>query len=214
MNVYKRNGTVVPFDKHKIITAVNKAAQEIDGQTYPFTAEAIGNYVESLNKDLSVEEIQDIIEDQLMNCERKDIARAYIRYRYRREVARKNSSDFFDAIAEKLGGKKIENSNANVDEASFGGRVGEATSVMMKRYALDHCMSEMARNNHINNRIYIHDLNAYAIGQHNCNSLPLDDLLAKGFTTRQTDIRPANSVDTALQLVAVLFQLQSLVQFG
>ena len=160
------------------------------------------------------EKIENVIEDQLMNYDRKDSARAYIRYRCRREVARKNSGDVFEAITEKLNGKKIENSNANMDENSFGGRIGEATNVMLKQYALDNCMSEMARNNHLNNRIYIHDLNSYAVGLHNCLSIPFDDLLAKGFTTRQTDIRPANSVDTALQLVAVIFQLQSLQQFG
>lgn len=58
------------------------------------------------------------------------------------------------------------------------------------------------------------DLSAYAVGMHNCLSMPLDDLLAKGFNTRQVDIRPAGSINTAFQLVAVLFQLQSLMQFG
>ena len=72
----------------------------------------------------------------------------------------------------------------------------------------------MARKNHLNNEIYIHDLDAYAVGMHNCLSVPFDDLLANGFNTRQTDIRPANSINTAFQLVAVLFQLQSLQQFG
>ena len=72
----------------------------------------------------------------------------------------------------------------------------------------------MSRNNHLNNEIYIHDLNAYATGQHNCLSIPFDDLLAKGFNTRQTDIRPANSINTAFQLLAVIFQAQSLQQFG
>ena len=66
----------------------------------------------------------------------------------------------------------------------------------------------------LNNEIYIHDLDAYATGSHNCLSIPFDDLLAKGFNTRQADIRPANSVNTAFQLVAVIFQLQSLQQFG
>ena len=61
---------------------------------------------------------------------------------------------------------------------------------------------------------YIHDLDSYAIGSHNCLSIPFDDLLAKGFNTRQTDVRPANSINTAFQLVAVIFQLQSLQQFG
>ena len=97
---------------------------------------------------------------------------------------------------------------------SFGGRVGAGSDLQMKRYALDYCVSDMARRNHENNEIYIHDLSAYAVGMHNCLSIPFDDLLAKGFNTRQTDVRPAGSVNTAFQLVAVIFQLQSLQQFG
>lgn len=84
----------------------------------------------------------------------------------------------------------------------------------MKKYALDYLVSSKSRANHENNEIYIHDLNAYAVGMHNCLSIPFDDLLAKGFNTRQTDVRPAGSVNTAFQLVAVIFQLQSLQQFG
>ena len=62
--------------------------------------------------------------------------------------------------------------------------------------------------------IYTHDLDSYAVGMHNCLTIPFDDLLSKGFNTRQTDVRPANSINTAFQLVAVIFQLQSLQQFG
>ena len=72
----------------------------------------------------------------------------------------------------------------------------------------------MARENHLNNEIYLHDLGSYAVGMHNCLSIPFDKLLANGFNTRQTDVRPANSIGTAFQLVAVIFQLQSLQQFG
>lgn len=72
----------------------------------------------------------------------------------------------------------------------------------------------MARENHLNNKIYIHDLDSYYVGSHNCLSVPFDDLLANGFNTRQTDVRPAGSANTAFQLVAVIFQLQSLQQFG
>ena len=75
-------------------------------------------------------------------------------------------------------------------------------------------MSEKSKYNHLNNYIYIHDLSAYAVGMHNCLSIPFDHLLEKGFNTRQADIRPANSIDTAFQLLAVIFQLQSLQQFG
>ena len=85
---------------------------------------------------------------------------------------------------------------------------------MTKEYALDNLLSKKAKENHLGNRIYIHDLDAYAVGMHNCLSIPFDDLLAKGFNTRQTDVRPAGSVNTAFQLVAVIFQLQSLQQFG
>ena len=143
-----------------------------------------------------------------------EVARAYIRYRYKKEIARKTKSDFFDAIGEKLQAKNVQNQNANVDEYSFGGRVGEASSLMTKQYALNYLISPMARKNHEENMIYIHDLDAYAIGSHNCLSVPFDKLLAEGFNTHQTDVRPAGSVNTAMQLVAVIFQLQSLQQFG
>jgi len=149
-----------------------------------------------------------------MRSERRDVARAYIRYRYRKEVARATSSTFFDAIGEKLTASNVQRQNANVDEYSFGGRMGEATGVMTRQYALDNLISPKHAKNHINNRIYIHDLDAYAVGMHNCLSIPFDDLLAKGFKTRQTPVRPAGSVNTAFQLVAVIFQLQSLQQFG
>ena len=66
----------------------------------------------------------------------------------------------------------------------------------------------------MNNEVYIHDLDAYAVGSHNCLSIPFDKLLKEGFNTRQTDVRPAGSINTAMQLVAVIFQLQSLQQFG
>jgi ribonucleoside-triphosphate reductase len=154
---------------------------------------------------MTVEEIQDLVEKYLMRSERPDVAKAYIRYRYKKEVARKFEHDFIDAIGEKLEARNVQNQNANVDEHSFGGRMGEAASVMTKQYALDYLISEKARYNHLNNRIYIHDLDHYALGDHNCLSIPFDKLLAKGFNTRQTDVRPAGSVSTACQLVAVIF---------
>lgn len=122
--------------------------------------------------------------------------------------------DLMNEIGEKIKANNVQNQNANVDEYSFGGRIGETSDIVMKRYALDNIISEMARNNHLNNEIYIHDFSHYAVGDHNCLSIPFDDLLAKGFNTRQTDVRPAQSVSTAFQLVAVIFQLQSLQQFG
>ena len=149
-----------------------------------------------------------------MSTKRKDVARAYIKYRQERSREREWNTKMMDKVAVKLAASDVQNQNANVDEYSFGGRRGEADSVIFKQYALDNLISKMARNNHLNNEIYIHDLDAYILGMHNCLTVPFDDLLATGFNTRQTDVRPANSINTAFQLVAVLFQLQSLQQFG
>ena len=215
--IIKRDGTKVPFNKDKIVIAINKAFLDVDNKLYETdTAEDIANeiYEMAQNKEYRVEEIQDIVEEFLMRSERKDVARAYIRYRYKKEVARNYSDDFIDSIKEKLNASNVQNQNANVDEESFGGRTGEASSVMTKQLALDYIVSPKARDNHLNNRVYIHDLDSYYVGSHNCLSIPFDDLLANGFNTRQTDVRPANSINTAFQLVAVIFQLQSLQQFG
>ena len=217
--IIKRDGSKVPFDQQKIINAIHAAFMEVDGKIYETdTAEDIAHDIALTvlhsPVDVEVETIQDWVEDYLMRSERRDVARAYIRYRYKKEVARSYNDDFIKAIGEKLNATNVQNQNANVDEASFGGRIGEAASVMTKRYALDFLVSDMARKNHDNNEIYIHDLDAYAVGSHNCLSIPFDDLLANGFNTRQGDIRPAGSINTAFQLVAVIFQLQSLQQFG
>lgn len=217
MNVTKRDGRQVPFDKSKVKLAILKAFLEVDGEETPYAKEKareIANYVESLNKDMNVEEIQDIVVGKLMGSARKDVATKYIEYRYLHSMARSQYQNLIKAISEKLTASNVQNQNANVDEHSFGGRMGEANDIVMKQYALDYCMSDMAKNNHLNNEIYIHDLNSYAVGMHNCLSIPFDDLLANGFNTRQTDVRPAQSINTAFQLVAVIFQIQSLQQFG
>ena len=219
MFIVKRDGTQVPFDKDKIIRAINRAFLEVDGTVYEYdTAKDIAKDIENtlslLDHTTTVERIQDMVEDYLMRSERRDVARAYIRFRYKKEVARGVKDDFIKAVEEKLTAKNVKNQNANVDERSFGGRMGEAASYMTKDYALKYLVSNKARKNHLENRIYIHDLDHYAVGSHNCLSIPFDDLLAKGFNTRQADIRPANSINTAFQLIAVIFQLQSLQQFG
>ena len=211
IQIVKRDGTIVPFDKDKIIIAVNKAFIDVDGTLYETdTATDIADEIYKIasmlpSRYLTVENLQDMVEDFLMRSERKDVARSYIRYRYKKEVARNYNNDFIEAIKEKLNATNVQNQNANVDENSFGGRTGEASGVMTKRFALDYIVSPKARENHLNNEIYIHDLDAYYVGSHNCLSIPFDDLLANGFNTRQTDVRPAGSINTAFQLVAVIF---------
>lgn len=219
--VIKRDGRKVSFDKQKIQDAINGAFQDVNGQECNdngVLARIMGyiNAYQELSDAIEVEKIQDIAERSLMEMGYYNVAKAYIRYRYEHELERqkKKQEDFDSLITSKLMASDVQNQNANVDEHSFGGRMGEVNSEVLRQYALDHCMSQMARDNHLNNEIYIHDLDHYAVGDHNCLSIPFDKLLAKGFNTRQTDVRPANSINTAFQLVAVIFQLQSLMQFG
>ena len=218
--IVKRDGTQVPYDRSKIVCAINKALLEVDGNIRmghiaENVATSIENYFEYHTVEcITVEEIQDLVEWNLINGPKPELAKAYIRYRYKREMARHNYKELMDTIGEKLSAANVQNQNANVDEYSFGGRMGEMNGAVARKYALDYIVSPMAKKNHLENRIYIHDLDAYAVGSHNCLSIPFDDLLANGFNTRQTDVRPANSVNTAFQLIAVIFQLQSLQQFG
>ena len=219
--IIKRDGREVAFNKDKIEEAILRAFVSVDGDVSEYAeqkAEKIADFIEEAaietEEPYTVEEIQDMVEKGLMSTKRKDVAKAYILYREERNKMRNFNDSRTQAMREKLLARNIENQNANVDEFSFGGRKGEADSVIMKNFALDYCMSKKSRENHLNNEIYIHDLGSYAVGMHNCLTIPFDDLLANGFNTRQTDVRPANSVNTAFQLVAVIFQLQSLQQFG
>lgn len=218
MKVIKRDGRLAECEGDKIKNAVLAAFKEVDGEITPEAknkASEIASYICKLGYEtISVEKIQDIVEEKLMASKRKDVAREYVIYRNNRTKIREQNTKLMKDIKEKLTASNVQNQNANIDEKSFGGRVGEASDAVLKQYALDNCMSEMAKNNHLNNEIYIHDLNSYAVGMHNCLSVPFDKLLANGFNTRQTDVRPAQSVSTALQLVAVISQLQSLQQFG
>ena len=212
--VIKRDGTKAHFRIEKIFNVLDKAFGSLEMETpvevYDFIKDWVNNYEEEI---IDVEKIQDKIEKYLMRyypC----VAKNFIIYRAEHKAMREEKNQLTKDVEKKLLAKNVENQNANVDEYSFGGRMGEVTRVVTKDYALKYCMSKKSKNNHLNNEIYIHDLDSYAAGMHNCLSIPFDDLLANGFHTRQTDVRPANSINTAMQLVAVIFQLQSLQQFG
>ena len=219
MKITKRNGIRVDLDKSKIISAITRANEAIDKKNRITEDDivSIANKIEDKVKGkrkLTVENVQEMIEFELMEIKAFEIAKAYIEYSYLHKMKRDRYEDFMEVIDDKLRAKHVQNQNANVDEKSFGGRIGEASSYMNRKFALEYVMSEKARTNHLNNEIYTHDLDHYIVGDHNCLSVPMDKLLAEGFNTRQTDVRPAQSVSTAFQLVAVIFQLQSLQQFG
>ena len=217
MKVIKRDDRTQSYNWDKVEAAVGAAFDSVNQKMDDKFKEQLRHSVESAfrnNTPVSVEDIQDIIQKELIKRNKYDVVESFIIYRNKRTEVREQKSELITNINKKLNGTNIENQNANVDEASFGGRIGEATRVVTKNDALKYRMSKKSRKNHENNEIYIHDLDSYSSGMHNCLSIPFDDLLANGFKTRQTDIRPAASVNTAMQLVAVIFQLQSLQQFG
>ena len=218
MKVIKRDGTPQEYSFIKIADALSKAFESV-GQDVPEKfLEQVKESVEKLiiknnGQGTPIEEIQDVIQKELIKRNKFEVVEAFINYRRKREEIREQKSDLMKQIQDKLSAKNVQNQNANLDEASFGGRLGETSGAVAKSIALKH-ISKTSRRNHEGNMIYLHDLDHYEIGDHNCLSLPFDHLLAHGFKTRQTDVRPAGSVNTAMQLVAVIFQLQSLQQFG
>lgn len=218
ISVIKRDGRKVPFDRDKIKDAVLKAFVSADGeitQAAKEKASEIAKYIEQNSPEtIEVETIQDQVEEKLMGSHRKDVARLYVIYRDERNKNRTRKSSLRKKVLAKLSASDVQNANANMDERTFGGRMGAACSEVTKDVALNDLMSEMARNNHENNMIYTHDLDSYAVGDHNCLTIPFDDLFETGFTVKQTDVRPPQSVSTAFQQLAVIMQIQSLNQFG
>lgn len=216
--IIKRDGSKQAFDSNKIKNAMRKAFNEVpsehisDEDLQKLTEQIVGYMI--LEGITNVEDIQDAVERFLMKNQYYETAKTYITYRYKHQLARDKYTELMSVVNEKLTASNVQNQNANLDENTFSGREKEALSAILKQYTLDNLVSETTKNNHSNNEVYIHDLDAYASGMHNCLSIPLDDLLAKGFKVKQTDIRPAGSINTAMQLSAVIMQLQSLCQFG
>lgn len=216
MQVIKRDDSIQDFSFNKVKDVVNKAFDSVKQEVPDKFIEQLNEKFDSLilkRDKIDVEEIQDIIQKELIKRNKYDVVESFINYRRKHAEARENKSDLIKQIQAKLNATNIENQNANVDEASFGGRVGEATGVVCKNEALK-MMSKMSKRNHEGNMIYVHDLDAYSDGRHNCLTIPIDKPLAIGFHTRQTDVRPAGSINTAMQLCAVIMQCQSLEQFG
>ena len=215
MLVKKSDKSLEPFMVEKVLKGVEKAYASVNEDMKPGVLDCIiGKYKdEDDGKIVDADEIQDEVEKCLME-DNKVAAKSYILYRYTNKIRKDKFNTNVKSILKKLMAEDVQNQNANVDEHSFDGRVGEASSFVNKKIALDGYMSRKSRKNHLNNEIYVHDLDAYVSGKHNCLTEPIDLLFAKGFVTRQADVRSPGSVATALQLLAVVFQLQSQDQFG
>lgn len=236
MKIIKRNGSLEDFDRGKIEKAILGAMEDL-GADYrnAGVARRISREVERefldkevqetliahkdnpnllLHYQVPIKDIEDRVEEKLMGSHCKDVARQYIRYRYKKKQQRDKYENIKSAVKKIIKAESVNNSNANVDEYSFGGKKFEGAGLLFKDIALSDFISSEVAKAHNENRIYIHDLDNWATGMHNCSFVDLQRLLKEGFVTRNGDVRPANSISTAMQLVAVIFQCQSQVQFG
>lgn len=219
MFITKRDGRIDSFDRNKVLNAMTKAFIEVDGELDE-KSEAIVNKIAdeiaNVKKNrMSVEEIQDIVEQKLMASSRKDIAKCYILYRNERSKARDRNSRLVQKVMDRVNSTVDNRSNANVDEKSFSGREKEASADIGKTIALDFGgLSEDVAKAHKKMLVYQHDLEKAIYGVHNCLNLNFQEIFTYGFRTRNGDVRPPTSFGTACQLVAVAFQCQSQVQFG
>lgn len=219
INVIKRDGRKVSFDKNKIKLAILKAFLEVDGEGTPYAKEKareIANYVESLNKDLSVEEIQDIVVNKLMASSRKDVATKYIEYRYKRKLVREsNTTD--KNILELISGTSDywnnENSNKNATLVTtqrdyMAGIVSEDIS---KRFLLPPDVVQA----HEEGIIHFHDIDYF--GQralHNCDLVNLEDMLQNGTVISGVMIEKPHSFSTACNIATQIIAQVASSQYG
>lgn len=224
MNVIKRNGTIVDFDDNKIKNVLKKAFKDYDICTDNLIEELTKDIVDELLEEevsyITIEEIQDTVENQLMKKGYRQIAKDFILYRNKRKEIREQQAKLYEEAQQKIKNimemKDIENANANVDEGSFSGKNSKVTSHFLKEYALDNLMDKEVAKAHREGTLYTHDLDSYCCGQHNCLNIDFQDLFEnnKGFETRNGDVRKPNDIMTFFQLVAVVFQCESQVQYG
>lgn len=166
--VVKRDGKKVDFNRknvEKAIIAANKSVESrlrIDDDKIQKVVDFVENEA-TKQSEIDVEDIQDLVEKGLQNKNCYAVAKSFILYRNERAKERFKRLDIMKRIKEKLDASNVQNQNANLDEHSFGGRKGEAESELLKQMALDYYVSPKFAKNHLNNRIYIHDLDSYVL---------------------------------------------------
>lgn len=230
--VRKRDGIrLEEFDKYKIVNAILGAVRETYGwdeditpeedQTFGYLWDDAIDISEDVYQhagrfpEVNVKDIERKVETSLMEYGHYDVARNYILYRYEHDLIREKYNTIKDEVSKKLKGTEVVNDNANLDENTFSGRYDSMRKTITKEYALSYDMSEKSAENHRSNYIYIHDLDAYDSGMHNCLSIPIDKLLKNGYWVKQCGyLRSPHSISTACQLCAVIMQCQSQCQFG
>lgn len=200
MIVQKRDGRKVKFDKDKIKIAVLKAFIDVDGEETAYAKEKardIANFIEVLNKSMTVEEIQDQVEERLMASNRKDVARKYIIYRNERNKIRKSKTyAVFNSIVN-TESNDVTKENANMNAETPAGMMMKFASETTKAYTDDELISDEAREAVDNNYIHIHDKDYYPTKSLTCLQHPLDRILNNGFRAGHGSSRPAKRIETA-----------------
>ena len=216
-NIIKRDGTIVPFNKDKIINAINKAFIEVDGQLYEDdTARDIADEIyDAAKNNITVEEIQDMVEDALMRSERKDVAKAYIKYRERRTNARGNITDktFIEFLSGKSDYWNKENSNkdAQVVTTQRDYIAGIASTDIARRFLLPKDVCEA----HDLGIIHQHDMDYMAQkALNNCCLVNLDDMLANGTVINGVRIDPQHRITTAATVATQIITAVASSQYG
>ena len=221
MKIIKRNGAEVIFDPNKIIVAVTKANESVvpSARLTPVQIKRIAEDVESaalnINRSLSVEEIQDMVEDQIMNLRAFDVARRYITYRYNRALVRKsNTTDeqimtLIECNNEEV---KQENSNKNptVNSVQRDYMAGEVSKDITRRFLLP--ADVVAAHDH--GIIHFHDADYFAQHMHNCDLVNLEDMLQNGTVISGTMIEKPHSFSTACNIATQIIAQVASCQYG
>ena len=218
MIVKKRDGRRVKFNKEKINMAVLKSFVEIDGEETQYAkdkAREIANYIEALNKNMTVEEIQDEIVNKLMASARKDVAAKYVEYRYKRKLVREsNTTD--KSILELLDGNSeywnTENSNKNPKTATVQRDylAGITSTDITKRFLLE---PEIVKA-HEDGLIHFHDADYFAQHIHNCDLINLEDMLQNGTVINGVMIEKPHRFITACTIATQIITAVASSQYG
>lgn len=221
MKVIKRDGRITNFDEKKIFDAINAANKTLEKEKR-ITEQQIMDVVSWIMKkipkakeEISVEEIQDLVEDGLVHKNHTEVVRNYIKYRDERQKERFKKEKIIREMEDKYSGKTWDKQNANVDGLSYDGKAGEAHGLLDKELALNYMITPKFAKNHRDMIVYIHDLDSYKKGKPNCLSFPADDYRDNGMTVKiPKDIRKAGRVSALSQLELMELQSQSMPQFG
>ena len=221
MKIIKRNGAEVPFDITKIITAVTKASDSVGGKArlsreqITDIAAAVTDQCQALNRAISVEEVQDMVENQLMDIKAHDIARHYITYRYIQSLKRQtNTTDerILSLIECQNEEVKQENANKNptVNSVQRDYMAGEISKDLTARLLLD---PEIVKA-HQDGLIHFHDSDYFAQHMHNCDLVNLDDMLQNGTVISGTYIEKPHSFSTACNIATQIIAQVASNQYG